>query len=203
MLFQNVGWRRPTITGLPLKKLSCLENAFLEDKFSKGEVLEALRSCDGNKSPGSDGFNINFIKDNWEVIEGDFMKFMDEFYRDGSIVNELNRTFIALIPRCVKPKSMKDYWPISLVGSMYKILAKVLANRMRNVIRSVIGEMQMAFVRNRQILDSFIVAEEIIHHWKKKKDGGLMVKLDFEKAFDSLDYVFLDNMLKDMGFGWK
>ncbi|KAK2654193.1 hypothetical protein Ddye_014049 [Dipteronia dyeriana] len=119
-LFQNVGWKCPTITGLPLKKLLCLENAFWEDKFSKDEVLEALHSCDGNKAPGPDGFNIKFIKDNWEVIEGDFMKFMDEFYRDGSIVKELNKTFIAVIPKCIKPESMKDYRPIRLIEDMVR-----------------------------------------------------------------------------------
>ena len=99
---------------------------------------------------------------------------------------------------------MSDFRPISLVGSMYKVLAKVLANRMKKVISSVIKEAQMAFVSNRQILDSFVIAEEIIHHWKKGMvGGGLMVKLDFEKAYDSLDHSFLDDMMKEMGFEWK
>ncbi|KAK3222321.1 hypothetical protein Dsin_009346 [Dipteronia sinensis] len=201
--FQSVGWRRPSIAGLPLNKLSVEANASLEENFSKEVVLEGLSSCDGNKAPGLDGFNLKFIKDNWDVIEGDFMKFMEEFYWDGSIVKELNKMFISLIPKCPKSKSLKDYIPISLVGSLYKILAKVLANMMRKVIGSVIGETQMAFVRNREILDSFVVAEEIIDHWKKKKERGLMVKLDFEKAYDSLDHSFLDKMLKELGFCWK
>ncbi|KAK2654442.1 hypothetical protein Ddye_014298 [Dipteronia dyeriana] len=98
---------------------------------------------------------------------------------------------------------MKDYRPISLVRSLYKILAKVLANRMKKVIGSVVGDFQMAFVRNRQTLDNFIIAEEIIHHWKKSKKGGLLVKLDFEKAYDSLDHNFLDDIMGDMGFGAK
>ncbi|KAK3229199.1 hypothetical protein Dsin_001080 [Dipteronia sinensis] len=131
--YKNVWWRRPT-AGLPLNKLSIIENASLEEKFSKDEVLEALRGCDGNKAPRPNEFNIKFIKDNWDVIEGDFMKLMEEFYREGSIVKKLNKTVIALIPKYVKPKSMKDYRLISLVGSLYKILAKLLANRMSKVI---------------------------------------------------------------------
>ncbi|KAK2648436.1 hypothetical protein Ddye_015925 [Dipteronia dyeriana] len=75
--------------------------------------------------------------------------------------------------------------------------------RFRKVISSVIGEVQMAFIRNRQILDSFVIAEEIIHHRKKRGNMGLLVKLDFEKAYDSLDHAFLDSMLEEMGFGGK
>ncbi|KAK3228762.1 hypothetical protein Dsin_000643 [Dipteronia sinensis] len=120
----------------------------------------------------------------------DFMKFMTEFHQNGCIVKELNQTFIALIPKCTNPETMKDYRPISLIRSLYKLLAKVLAGRMRKVIGSVVGESHMAFVHNRQILDSFVIAEDIIHHWKKNKDGGLLVKLDFEKAYDSLDHGF-------------
>ena len=101
------------------------------------------------------------------------------------------------------PESMRDYRPISLVGSFYKILAKVLANRMKFVMNSVIGENQMAFVNNRQILDSFVIAEEVIHSWRNDKVGGLVVKLDFEKAYDSVDHSFLDATLEDMGFGNK
>ncbi|KAK3175723.1 hypothetical protein Dsin_032610 [Dipteronia sinensis] len=91
---------------------------------------------------------------------------------------------------------MGDFRPISLVGAMYKVLAKVLANRMRNVMQSVIEDYQMAFIKNRQILDSFVIAEEVIHKWKTEKDGGLLVKLDFEKAYDSVDHTFVDNMLE-------
>ncbi|KAK3189705.1 hypothetical protein Dsin_029266 [Dipteronia sinensis] len=128
---------------------------------------------------------------------------MVDFHDDGVVVKELNRTFIGFIPKCARPENMSDFRPISLVGSFYKFLAKTLANRLKKVIGAVIGETQSAFVKDRQILDSFVVAEEIIHHWKKSKGGGLMVKLDFEKAYDSLDHSFLDKVLKDMGFGRK
>ncbi|KAK2636977.1 hypothetical protein Ddye_031769 [Dipteronia dyeriana] len=116
---------------LPLKKLSEVKQESLKAKFKKEEVWVALSSCDGNKAPGPDGFNLNFIKANWEVIEGDFLKFIDEFHEDGRIVNKLNKTFIALIPKCGHPKDMKDFRPISLVGSLFKVLAKTLANGMK------------------------------------------------------------------------
>ncbi|KAK2651094.1 hypothetical protein Ddye_018583 [Dipteronia dyeriana] len=98
---------------------------------------------------------------------------------------------------------MGDFRPISLVGSMYKVVAKVLANRIKKVMASIMGENQMAFIKNRQILDSFVIAEEIIHKWRKGGEGSLLVKLDFEKAYDSVDHFFLNEMLVKMGFGLK
>ncbi|KAK3218241.1 hypothetical protein Dsin_012211 [Dipteronia sinensis] len=120
------------------------------------------------------------------------MEFINEFHKDGSVVHVLNRAFIALIPKVGNPLTMKDFRPISLVCSMYK----VLVNRLRKVMNSIIGKLQMAFVKNRQIYDSLIFAEEIIHKWRRDKEGGLIVKLDFEKAFDNVDHDFLDSMMK-------
>lgn len=182
-----------------------LECSELENNFSVVEVSAALASCEGNKAPGPDGFNLNFVKTHWQAIQGDFMAFLNEFHENGSMVKELNRAFIALIPKVEKPTCMKDFRPICLVSSLYKIHAKVLSNRLRRVMDSIIGETQMAFVKNRQIVDSFVVAEEIINLWKHDKDGGLLLKLDFEKAYDSVDHDFLDCMMEKMGFGsrWR
>ncbi|KAK2639465.1 hypothetical protein Ddye_027260 [Dipteronia dyeriana] len=104
-----------------------------------------------------------------------------------SIMKDLNKTFIALIPKKDNLETLSDFRPISLVGSKYKIIAKVLANRLKKVLNTVIGETQMAFVRTCQILDSFVIAEEIIHMGKRNHEDGVLVKLDFEKAYDSVD----------------
>ncbi|KAK3206879.1 hypothetical protein Dsin_020925 [Dipteronia sinensis] len=116
--YKNVDWVKPKIEGMDLKKLTMVDSKSLEDMFSREEVWEALSSYDGNKAPGSDEMNLNFIKSNWKVIQEDFMRFMLEFRRDGSIVKDINHTFIALIPKCSRPKTIKDYRPISLVGSI-------------------------------------------------------------------------------------
>ena len=88
------------------------------------EVWITLSNCDGNRAPGPDGFNLNFIKAHWKDIQDDFINFMKEFHVDGSSVREINRAFTALIPKVGKPKKIKDYRPICLVGSLYKILVK-------------------------------------------------------------------------------
>ncbi|KAK2656702.1 hypothetical protein Ddye_009754 [Dipteronia dyeriana] len=117
-----------------------------EVEFSREEVWEAVKCCDGNKTLGLDGMNLNFIRHNWKVIQDDFMNFMLEFHKDNSIVKELNNTFLALISKCAKPETVKDFCPISLVGSLYKVLSKFLANKYKKVMNSVIRESQMAFV---------------------------------------------------------
>ncbi|KAK3189920.1 hypothetical protein Dsin_029481 [Dipteronia sinensis] len=180
--FKNVKWQRPKIFDLPLKGLSIYEKEGLELEFTKEEVLEALNSCDGNKALGLDGMNLSFIQANYEMIEEDFMKFIGEFYYDSSIVRELNCTFVAFIPKCGRMGFMSDYIPISLVGLMYKVLANLLANKIKKVMASIIGEYQMAFVKELQILDSFIVAMEIIHEWKKNKEGGLLSEVGFREG---------------------
>ncbi|KAK3227568.1 hypothetical protein Dsin_007430 [Dipteronia sinensis] len=171
--FQKEQWERPRLPRLNLKKNSEMERVGLEEDFSMAKIWTALSSCDGNKSPGPDGFNLNFFKAQWEEIQEDLLGFINEFHKDGSVVKNLNRTFITLIPKVSKPENVKDFRPICLVGYLYKVLAKVLANRLRKVMDSVIGESQMAFISDRQSSDSFVIAEEIIRKWRSDNDGGL------------------------------
>ncbi|KAK3197937.1 hypothetical protein Dsin_021352 [Dipteronia sinensis] len=86
---------------------------------------------------------------------------------------------------------------------MYKVLANMLSNRLKDVMDSINGETQMAFIKNNQILDSFVIAKEIIQLWKKDNNSGLHVKVDFEKAYDSVDHGFLDSMMRDMDFSLR
>ncbi|KAK3224590.1 hypothetical protein Dsin_004452 [Dipteronia sinensis] len=171
--------------------------------FNCDEVWVAVSDCDENKALGHDGMNLNLIRSNWEVIQEDFMKFIECFHDNSSTVKGLNSTFITIIPKCTKLESMKDFCPISLVGSIYKVLAKVLANQLKKVMNSIISDCQMVFVKDRRIVDNFIIAKEIVHKWQRDKEGGLLIKLDFEKAYDSVDHSFLDNMIRNMGFGEK
>ena len=168
-----MSWQCPKIVGLGLKKLTSVESMSLEVEFTMDEVWDALNSCDGNKAPGSDGFNLNFFfKANWEVIKKDVMEFFMDFYRDGSKIKRFNNTFLAFILKAVKPESSKDFRLISFVGAMYKVVVKVLANHIKLVMGLVIEDFQMAFIKNHQILDSFMIAEEVIHRWRKDKVGG-------------------------------
>jgi len=98
------------------------------------------------------------------------------------------------------PQSLNDFRPISLVGSLYKILAKLLANRLRQMIGSVISETQFAFVKNRQILDGILIANEVVDEARRSKKELMMFKVDFEKAYDSVDLGYLDSVMGKMCF---
>ncbi|MCI21997.1 cysteine-rich receptor-like protein kinase [Trifolium medium] len=117
------------------------------------------------------------------------MRLVSEFHRNGKLTKGLNSTFIALIPKVDSPQRLNDFRPISLVGSLYKILAKVLANRVHLVIGSVIFETQTAFVKDRQILDGILIANEVVDEARRFNKELMLFKVDFEKAYDSVDWV--------------
>lgn len=115
----------------------------------------------------------------------------------------LHTSFIALIPKMEGAAQLKDFRPISLIGSVYKTLAKVLAGRLKRVLPSIISSPQRAFVEGRHILNGVLVANECIHSRHKDKLPGVLCKLGFEKAFDRVAWSFLFYMLRRMGFGAK
>ena len=112
------------------------------------------------------------------------MRFLTEFHRNDRLAKGINSTFITLIPKVDNPHRLNDFRPISLVGSIYKILAKVLANRLRSVIGLVISDAQSAFIKGRQILDGILVANEIVDDARKRHKELLLFKVDFKKAYD-------------------
>jgi len=104
------------------------------------EVKQAIWDCDNYNSSGPDGVSFGFIKQFWLDMKEDFLRFINDFHRNGKLVKGINSTFIALIPKIASPQRLNDFRPISLVGSLYKVLAKVLANRLHSVIASVVSD---------------------------------------------------------------
>ncbi|KHN41454.1 LINE-1 reverse transcriptase like, partial [Glycine soja] len=111
-----------------------------------------------------------------------------------------NASFLALIPKVKHPQTFDDYRPISLIGCMYKVIAKLLANRLRNVISDLIDERQTAFIKDRHILHGIVILNEVIEEACRSKKPTMIFKVDFEKAYDSVSWGFLDYMLQRMGF---
>ncbi|GKE51495.1 RNA-directed DNA polymerase, eukaryota [Tanacetum coccineum] len=125
----------------------------MERRISKEEVKRAVWDCGVDKSPGLDGFSFSFYRHFWHVIEKDVFEAVDYFFMYGEIPNGCNSNFIALIPKILDANMVKDFRPISLIESLYKIIAKILANRLVGVLGDLVNEVQSAFVADRQILD--------------------------------------------------
>lgn len=195
-------WKvRPKIGGV-FQILDGSQVPDLEKEFTESEVWSALKACDGNKAPGPDGFNLLAIRKCWKFMKGDIMLFFKEFFANGKLASGLISSFIALIPKTENPNSLNDFRPISLIGSMYKILAKVLSSRLKLIIPSNISPSQSAFMGGRFILDGVLVANEVLDWWSKKKKG-VIIKIDFEKAYDCVNWNFLFNLMESFHFGLK
>ena len=125
-------------------------------------MVKVLHEIEGDKAPGSDGFTMAFFQKCWSVVEIDVMAFFDHFHRSLEFERSLNASFLSLIPKKNNALNIKDFRPISLVGSVYKLLSKVLANRLRRVLDNLFSESHNSFVGDRQILDSVLIANECL-----------------------------------------
>ncbi|GKV45492.1 hypothetical protein SLEP1_g52564 [Rubroshorea leprosula] len=174
-LFTEEEWQRPKLDGINFRQLADKDNDFLMAKFTEEEIQNVVWDCDSTKSPGLDGFNFRFIKTMWEEIKQGVIGFVLEFHEHGKIVRGSNSSFITLIPKVENPQRIEEYRPISLIGVIYKILAKLLANRLRKVIDEA----------------------------KRKRIKSFLFKVDFEKAYDKVSWDFVDYMLMRTGFTAK
>ena len=169
--------------------------------FFEEEIHSALLELNGDKAPGPDGFTVAFWQACWDFMKEEILELFKEFYDQRSFAKSLNTTFLVLIPKKGGDEDLGDFRPISLLGGLYKLLAKVLANRLKKVLGKVVSEDQNAFVKGRQIFDVSLIANEVVDFWQKRKEKGLICKLDIEKTYDSINWSFLMKVLHKMGFG--
>ena len=184
--FPEADFDRPTLDGIPFNTIDFQQNAMLVKRFQEEEIRRVVWSCGSDKISGQDGLNFKFIKHFWDVIKPDFLRFFDEFHVNGVFSRGLNASFIALIPKVADPQELDEYRPISLIGCTYKILAKVLANRLKKVMHSIINERQTTFIEGRHMLHSVLIANEVVDEAKRGLKSCMIFKVDYEKAYDSV-----------------
>lgn len=172
----------------------------LMKEISDNEIEETINQYGETKSPGPDGFNFLFLKHNWKVLKNDVNNAVRWFWKEGKIPKGCNASFIAPVPKKQTPLDLDDYRPISLVDCVYKIISKILANRLKIVLPKIIDNTQSAFIKGRGLLDSILVANEIVEEYRQKKKRLAIVKVDYEKAYDSVNWDFLYHMMDRMGF---
>ncbi|GJT70370.1 cysteine-rich receptor-like protein kinase [Tanacetum coccineum] len=173
-------------------------DAIFRDKLKI--VKEGLRSWSKQRF-GSNDIDVDFFKDEdcWGVIKVDLLKALEWFWETCSISKGCNPSFVTLIPKTQNPIGLSDYMPISLIGCFYKILAE----RIKKVIGGLIGDEQNAFIKGRFILDGSLIANEAFDFLKKKKKRAFLLKIDFEKAYDSVNWKFITDTMGQIGFGDK
>ncbi|KAM5579239.1 hypothetical protein ABKV19_009163, partial [Rosa sericea] len=171
--------------------------------YTKEEVRFALFQMYPTKSPGPDGMPPIFFQHYWDHIGDDIFAAVHSFLQTGQLLKEVNFTHICLIPKVSNPENMSDLRPIALCNVIYKICSKVIANRLKIILPEVISPFQSAFIPGRLITDNILVANEIAHFVHNKRDGDdgfLALKLDLSKAYDRMEWIFLERVMIRFGF---
>jgi len=166
-------------------------------------VIEAIKSLKGNSAPGSDDLSTLFYHKSWSIIGPDILIFTLDILNNGGSIADINHIFINLIPKLDSLNFPSDFRPISLCNVILKIITKTLANRIEKILPNVIYDYQSAFLPGRPITDNSLIVFETLHYIRKprKKDNGYVgIKLDIAKAYDSLEWDFIEATLKTMGF---
>jgi len=176
----EVNFPRPSLDGASFKQISKEENQMLIVQFGEQEIKKALWECD-SQCPGPDGIHFNFLKTFWETMKEDTVRFISEFLAHGMLPRGTNTSFITPVRKVEDPQNLSEFKPISLVGCMYKVLAKPLANKMKRVMNGVIDQRQSAILGDRYILHSTLVANKAIEEAKREKKKSFFSKLIMKK----------------------
>lgn len=152
------------------------------------EIKDALFIMGALKAPGLDGFHAMFYQSQWETIEASLYRFIKKCFQDPSLIDSINDTDVVLIPIIENPNSLRQFRPIALCNVIYKIITKVIANRLKPYMGDLISPTQCSFVSGRHSSDNVIIAQEIVHSMtnKRGKKGFMAIKVDLEKAYDRL-----------------
>jgi hypothetical protein len=174
----------------------------LDSPITEEEVWTTIKSLPSDRAPGPDGFTGRFYKKCWSVIKHDIMAAIISLQQGNARGLELlNAAFITLIPKKVDAAMAKDFRPISLVHSFAKLVTKMLANRLAPLLNSMVATNQSAFIKGRSIHDNFILVQQTVKTLHRQKVPSLFLKLDISKAFDSVSWSFLLEVLSHLGFG--
>jgi hypothetical protein len=187
------------------RKVTDEMNAMLDRVFTPEEVEKALFMMHPSKAPGVDGFNAGFFQRHWDVLKESVTVAILGFLNGGEMPEVLNHTLLVLIPKVANPHDLSQFRPISLCNVLYKICSKAMANRLRAILDEIISEEQSVFVPGRLITDNVLIAYECIHYLrnKKGKSGACAIKFDMAKAYDRVEWDYLEAVMVALGFSGR
>jgi len=185
------------------EKVSQSECENLCRKFELEEIKQAIFNMEKNTAPGPDHMPVEFFQVCWDIIKEDLLEMFEEFYENKLDISRLNYGVITLIPKLKEANQIQQYRPICLLNVVFKIFSKTLMMRVESVLERIISKGQTAFLKGRSIMEGTMSLHEVIHDTKVKKKDGLVLKLDFEKAYDKISWKFLFECLSQRGFPEK
>lgn len=169
-------------------------------QVTKKEINAPLQAIGYDKAPGVDGYNAVFFKKAWPVIKQDVYGAVMEFFQENRFYKAVNCTSLTLLPKVEQPKGVREYRPIACCTVLYKIIAKILAARMQPVMASIIHEAQSGFMPGRKIADNIIMAHELVKAYQRKGiSPRMMMKVDLQKAYDSVEWSYLEQVMEFLG----
>ena len=185
------------------------ENQGLNTIPTPEEIKTALFSMQDLKAPGPDGFPALFYKEFWPIVGNTVTCAVTAFFTNGCLPKDANDSLIVLIPKSPNPISVNNFWPISLCNVVYKIISKLIVAKLRPLLHKIISPCQSAFIPGRWIAENQVVVHELLHSFKsrKVKNGFMALKLDLQKAYDRVNWKFIQAVLTNLGFsstfiGW-
>ncbi|KAL6219837.1 hypothetical protein ACLB2K_007596 [Fragaria x ananassa] len=204
IVFTSMGHREwgQVLSGIS-QKVSPAMNHDLLETISIEEVSDAVHQLGALKATGPDGFPGLFYHKYWEIVQQVVWNTSLDFLNGAASLHDLNKTHIVLIPKVPNLESTCQFQPISLCNNSYKVLSKILANRLKQVLPLITSPNQNAFVPGQQIQDNLLVAHEAYHYLKLKRAGGnheFGLKLDMNKAYDRVEWDFFEAAMYCFGF---
>jgi retron-type reverse transcriptase len=175
----------------------------LSTPFSHAEIDDVIKKMPVDKAPGPDGFNGMFLKSCWNIIREDFYKLCQDFWEGNISLQSLNNSLITLIPKKLSPEEVNDYRPISLLNCALKVITKLLADRLQKWILLLVHHNQYGFIKNRTIQDCLAWSFEYLHQCHASGAPCVVLKIDFEKAFDTVEHHAILEILRAKGFDEK
>lgn len=173
----------------------------LSKRVTRGDIFNVVKHMSPFKAPGKDGLHAGFFQSQWNIVGDSFCNLVLEIFNNPEKVKDINETLITLIPKVDPVVCIKNFRPISLCNVSYKVITKILAQRLRMLMGTLVNPCQSSFIPHRQSCDNIIMAQEIFHSIRNKrgKKGWMAIKLDLEKAYDRLNWMFIRETLEDIG----
>jgi hypothetical protein len=172
----------------------------IAEPFTKEDIDMIVKTMPGDKAPGPDGFNGLFIKKCWHIIKNDIYDVCMDFFSGMVDLQAINNSFITLVPKVTSPTTLNDFRPISLINCIMKIITKLLGDRLQSVIIPLVHQNQYDFIKSRTIHDCIAWAFEYIHQCQQSNREIVIIKLDFTKAFDTIEHSTILQMMRHLGF---